>query len=102
MSRQLRRSPDPGKIDRSGRDRLLQALRERGIKDRIARRGKDTSERLGRHRWVVERTLAWLSMYRGILIRWEKKKESFEAMLHFACAWITFRAAGYFEQPLFG
>ena len=24
-------------------------------------------------RWVVERTLAWLSMCRGILVRWEKK-----------------------------
>ena len=31
------------------------ALRERGIKSRIARKGKEKSERLGRHRWVVER-----------------------------------------------
>ncbi len=33
--------------------RCREALRKRGIKGRIARRGKDTSERLGRHRWVV-------------------------------------------------
>ena len=34
------------------------ALRKRGIVPRIARRGVDSSERLGRWRWVVERTLA--------------------------------------------
>ncbi len=36
--------------------RCRKALRKRGIKSRIARRGVDSSERLGRHRWVVERT----------------------------------------------
>jgi transposase len=30
------------------------ALRKRGIKARMARRGIDSSERLGRHRWVVQ------------------------------------------------
>jgi len=44
--------------------RCRRALRKRGIKARIARRGVDSSEKLGRHRWVVERTLAWLSRYR--------------------------------------
>jgi putative transposase len=43
-------------------------------------------------RWVVERTLAWLTCYRGILIRWEKKAANYLALLHFACAWITYRA----------
>jgi transposase len=33
-------------------------LRKRGIKARIARRGKESSEKLGRYRWVVERTLS--------------------------------------------
>ena len=41
-----------------------QALCKRSIKARIARRGVESSERLGRHRWVVERTLAWLARYR--------------------------------------
>lgn len=31
----------------------------RSIKDRIARRGVERNDRLGRHRWVVERTHAW-------------------------------------------
>jgi hypothetical protein len=33
------------------------ALRRRGIKSCIARKGIESSEKLGRHRWVVERTL---------------------------------------------
>jgi transposase len=45
-------------------------------------------------RWVVERTHSWLNRFRRLLIRWEKKVENYLAMLHFACAWITFRAAG--------
>jgi transposase len=40
-------------------------LRDRGIKCRIARKGIESSEKLGRHRWVVERTLAWLAKYVG-------------------------------------
>ena len=37
-------------------------LRRRGIASRIARRGVEGSEKLGKHRWVVERTrlITWL------------------------------------------
>ena len=45
-------------------------------------------------RWLVERTHSWMNRFRRLLIRWEKKVENYEAMLHFACAFITFRAAG--------
>ena len=44
-------------------------------------------------RWVVERTHSWLNRFRRLLIRWEKNVENYVAMLHFACAWITFRAS---------
>lgn len=44
-------------------------------------------------RWVVERTHSWLNRFRRILIRWEKNLENYLAMLHLACASITFRAA---------
>ena len=47
-------------------------------------------------RWVVERTHSWLNRFRRLLIRWEKKIENYIAMLHFACARITFRAGGLF------
>lgn len=45
-------------------------------------------------RWVVERTHSWLNRFRRLLIRWEKKVENYMAMLHFACAWISFHACG--------
>jgi hypothetical protein len=48
------------------------ALRQRGIVPRIGRRGLDASERLGRHRWVAERTLAWLNRYWRLKVRYER------------------------------
>jgi transposase len=42
-------------------------------------------------RWVVERTLAWLTMLRGILIRWEKKPANYLGLLKLACGLIWFR-----------
>lgn len=45
-------------------------------------------------RWVVERTHSWMNRFRRLLIRWEKKVDNYFGMLHFACAFITFRAAG--------
>ena len=42
-------------------------------------------------RWVVERTLAWLSMCRGILVRWEKKSANYLGMLKLACGLLWFR-----------
>jgi transposase len=68
--------------------RCRQALRNRGIKARIARRGIDSSEKLGRHRWVVERTLAWLARYRRLSVRYERRDEIHEAFLHLGCSLI--------------
>ena len=45
-------------------------------------------------RWVVERTHSWMNRFRRLLIRWEKKPKNYIGFLHFACAWITLRAAG--------
>lgn len=42
-------------------------------------------------RLVVERRLAWLSMYRSILVRSEKKSQNDLAMLKLACGLIWFR-----------
>jgi putative transposase len=47
-------------------------------------------------RWVVERTHSWMNRFRRLLIRWEKKVDNYLALLHFACAWITCRAAELF------
>ena len=45
-------------------------------------------------RWVVERTHSWMNRFRAILVRWEKKAQNFLALLHLACAFITFKQAG--------
>jgi len=42
-------------------------------------------------RWVVERTIAWLSKCRGLLIRYEKKAANFLALLMLACALLWYR-----------
>ncbi len=42
-------------------------------------------------RWVVERTLAWLSKCRGILIRWETEATNYLGFLQVACALLWFR-----------
>ena len=70
-----------------------------GYTAQISSRGeeRDAKRRLPGYRarrWVVERTHSWVNRFRRLLIRWEKKVENYLAMLHFACAWITFRAAG--------
>jgi IS5 family transposase len=71
--------------------RCRQALRKRGIKARIARRGVDSSERLGRHRWVVERTLSWLNRYRRLKVRYERRGDIHQALLDLGCALICWR-----------
>ena len=50
--------------------------RVRSITPRIARRGVERSDRLGRHRWVVERTLARLARFRRLTIRHERRATS--------------------------
>jgi transposase len=65
-----------------------QALRRRGIKSRIARKGKDSSEKLGRHRWVVERTLSWLNRYRRLKVRYERRADVHQSFLDIGCALI--------------
>ena len=55
--------------------RCRKALRKRGIEARIARRGVESSERLGRHRWVVERTLSRLNRYRRLKVRYERRAD---------------------------
>lgn len=42
-------------------------------------------------RWVVERTLTWLSKCRGSLIRSEKKPENYLGLLKLACGLLWFR-----------
>ena len=65
---------------------------QRHIKVRIARKGIDSSQRLGRHRWVVERTLAWLNRFRRLTVRYERRADIHQAFLTLGCALICFNA----------
>ena len=72
-------------------ERCRKALRKRGITPRIARRGIEPSERLGRHRWVVERTLSWLNRYRRLKVRYERRADIHQAFLDLGCTLICWR-----------
>lgn len=58
---------------------------------RIARKGVESSQRLGRHRWVVEACLSWLLRNRRLVRRYERKAEHFQAFADLACALLCYR-----------
>jgi putative transposase len=73
-----------------------QAARNAGYTCHIRRIGEEKHDEHGEkthpaRRWVVERTLAWLSRCRGILVRWEKKAANYLAILKLACTLLWFR-----------
>jgi IS5 family transposase len=76
--------------------RCRRYLRRRGIQPRIARRMVESSQRLGRHRWTIERTGAWLGGFRRLRTRNEPDSERFYALAMLACAVICFNAL---QQP---
>jgi transposase len=58
----------------------------RGIKVRIARRGIESSDQLGRHRWKAERSIAWLAGCRRLRVRYDRDSEQFFTFAMLACA----------------
>jgi transposase len=44
-----------------------------------------------RRRWRVERTLAWLSFFRRLTVRWERYLSMYNAFFHLACMLIVLR-----------
>jgi putative transposase len=80
---------------------VRQTVLEYGYTAHIPHRGEDQTKRkkipgYRARRWVVERTHSWMNRFRRLLIRWDKKVINYTGFLHFACAWIVFRAAGVF------
>lgn len=73
-------------------DQVREIARALGYTTHIRPRGEEVqAKQAGKkaRRWVVERTHNWLNRYRRLLVRWEKKAQNDLAMLHFACALIT-------------
>lgn len=70
---------------------LRARLRARGIEPVIPRRRREHGSGLGRTRWVVERSIAWLHQYRRLRVRYERRADIHEAFLHIACALIGWK-----------
>ena len=66
-------------------------LRKRGIKAEIARRNTDHGSSLGRYRWVVERTFAWLHQFKRLLVRYDRRADIHEAFLALGCCLVCHR-----------
>ena len=57
----------------------------------IARRGTGHGSRLGRRRWVVERTFAWLHASRRLRTRSVRRADTHQAMVSLTCSIICLR-----------
>ena len=55
------------------------------------RKACDRSKGHKPRRWVVERTFAWLSKCRGILVRYEKKGGNYLGLIQMACGLLWYR-----------
>jgi transposase len=87
-----RQRPDQVIADRGyDHDKYRRQLWARGVKPVIARRGTDHGSGLGRWRWVVERTFAWLHNFRRPRTRWERDPVIHTAFLALGCAVICWR-----------
>jgi IS5 family transposase len=67
-------------------------LRQRHIVPRIARRGVESRERLGRYRWVVERSLGCFHQMKRLRIREERSPEMHLAFLRLGSCLLLYRA----------
>jgi transposase len=72
-------------------DKYRRFVWKRGVKPIIARRQSEHGSGLGRHRWVVERTFAWLHSRRRLLIRTDRRDDIHEGFLALACCLICWR-----------
>ncbi len=73
-----------------------EAAQAHGYVPHIRRIGEEKKDEQGEkrypaRRWVVERTLAWLSKCRAILIRYDKHSSNYLGLLQLACALLWFR-----------
>ncbi len=62
----------------------------------IRRIGEEKLDETGRkalpaRRWVVERTFAWFSKCRALLVRYEKKARNYLGLIQLACMLLWFR-----------
>jgi transposase len=71
---------------------IRSGLRARHIVPCLAMRRTSHGSGLGRWRWVVERTFAWLNQFRRLRVRYEKRADIHEAFFSLGCALICWRS----------
>ncbi len=72
-------------------DKYRRTLRACGITPEIARRGVPHGSGLGKTRWVVERTFAWLRQFKRLRTRYEIRADLHLGLLQLACSIICLR-----------
>jgi transposase len=70
---------------------LRSEVRRRGITVRLARKKVESSQRLGRHRWVIERIMSWFMRYRRLVRRYDRYPQHFAGFVTLAAALICYR-----------
>jgi transposase len=61
------------------------------IKVRIARHGIEDKNKLGRHRWVVERTVSWPLRFKRLGVRYDRTQLTLRPLLILGCVLISLR-----------
>jgi transposase len=59
--------------------------------NRVATHQDGRKLRRYKHRWIIERTNAWLQNFRRLAVRYERSAKNFTALVHLACALITLK-----------
>ena len=80
-------------------DPLRQRLARRGIELIVPYRSRSRNRRYHdgrklrryRRRWIVERTFAWITSFRRLVVRYERNLRMYQAFVHMACLLITVR-----------
>jgi transposase len=95
-----RKHPDRLIADRAyDSNHMRERLEDRGIEPIIPARSNNRKathqdgRQLSRykHRWIIERTFAWLQNFRRITIRWERHDFMYAGFVHLACAFLVMR-----------
>jgi transposase len=87
-----RRRPERLLADRGyDHDKYRRLVSKLGVTPVIARRQSGHGSGLGRDRWVVERTFAWLHNRRRLLLRTDRRDDIHESFLALACCLICWR-----------
>lgn len=74
-------------------------MEKRGYVPHVKQRGEEIEAKKNvpgykARRWVVEVAHSWFNRFRKILVRFEKRDDTYEALLHLAASIIAFRKVG--------